>query len=221
MFKKVLIADDLGSINQGVTTVLNALGINNIEQVQYCDDAVLKIKRAVLDNVPFDLVITDLSFVIDHRAQKLTSGDALAKFINNNYPELKVIVYSVEDRLQRVRTLIKTDQVNAYVCKGRRGLIEIEKAITAVYLNQLFVSPQVAQALSKKSNLDIDDYDITLAKQLSHGKDQKGISAYLVANNITPSSVSSIEKHLTKLRIHFKADNATHLVSIMKDLGLI
>ncbi|WAC03380.1 response regulator [Lacinutrix neustonica] len=221
MFKKVLIADDLGSINQGVTSVLAALGINAVEQVQYCDDAVLKIKRAILDKAPFDLVITDLSFKTDYREQKLESGDALITFIKENYPELKVIVYSVEDRLQRVRFLIQTAKTNAYVCKGRRGLIEINQAIIKVFQNECFVSPQVSQALSQKSNLEIDDYDIALVNQLSHGLDQKGVSRYFITNNISPSSVSSIEKRLNKLRIQFKADNVTHLVAKMKDLGLI
>ena len=52
MFSKVLISDDLGSINQGVISVLEGLGIENIHQVQYCDDAFLKIKRAELDAKP-------------------------------------------------------------------------------------------------------------------------------------------------------------------------
>lgn len=221
MFKKVLIADDLGSINQGVTTVLDTFGVKNIVQVQYCDDAVLRIKRAILDKEPFDLVITDLSFVSDHREQTLASGGELAKFIYENYPELKVIVYSVEDRLQRVRSLIITGKVNAYVCKGRRGLIELGKAIKAVYNNEQYVSAQVAQALSEKTNLEIEDYDIELVKLLSKGLSQDEISAHLKINNISPSSLSSIEKRLNKLRIQFKANNAIHLVAIVKDLGLI
>jgi len=221
MFKKVLIADDLGSINQGVVTVLDTIGIKKVEQVQYCDDAVLRIKRAIIDKEPFDLVITDLSFKSDHREQKLDSGEALVKYLKKNFPELKVIVYSVEERLQRVRTLVQTNKADAYVCKGRRGLIEINQAISKVYKNELFVSVQVSQALSDKTNLDINDYDIELVKQLSHGLDQKGVSAYFKTNNISPSSVSSIEKRLNKLRIQFKADNATHLVAKMKDSGLI
>ncbi|MGC1633782.1 MAG: response regulator, partial [Gelidibacter sp.] len=40
-------------------------------------------------------------------------------------------------------------------------------------------------------------------------------------NNTTPNSLSSIEKKLNKLRIQFKANNAIHLVAIVKDLGLI
>lgn len=221
MFKKVLVSDDLGSINQGVITVLDSLLIKDVHQVQYCDDAYLKIKRGVLDDVPFNLLITDLSFASDYREQKHNSGEELIIALRKEYPELKIIVYSVEDRLQKVRFLIDTHKVNAYVCKGRRGLIELDKAIQLVYNNEQYLSPQVEQALSPKTSLEIDDYDINLLKLLSNGLSQDEISAHLKTNNMSPSSLSSIEKKLNKLRIQFKANNAIHLVAIVKDLGLI
>ena len=221
MFKKVLISDDLGSINKGVLSVLENLEIKSIQQVQYCDDAYLKIKRAILDDAPYDLLITDLSFVKDHREQKYPSGEDLIIALKKEYPELKIIVYSVEDRLQKVRLLITKYQTNGYVCKGRRGLLELEKAIHAVSNNDNYLSPQVQQALSTKTNLEIDDYDIELLKLLSNGLSQDEISIHLKNNNISPSSLSSVEKRLNKLRVQFKANNAIHLVAIVKDLGLI
>ena len=221
MFKKILISDDLGSINQGVLSVIDNLGTKDVQQVQYCDDAYLKIKRAVLDNSPYDLLITDLSFVADHREQKYPSGEALTIALKQEHPELKIIVYSVEDRLQKVRLLMNTHRTDAYVCKGRRGLLELEKAIQAVYNNETYLSPQIEQALSSKTDLEINDYDIELVKLLSNGLSQDDISLHLKNNNISPSSLSSVEKRLNKLRIQFKANNAIHLVAIVKDLGLI
>lgn len=221
MFTKVLVSEDMDDINKGVYTLLNEFGISQIHQVQYCDDAYLKIKRAVLDDSPYQLLITDLSFKLDHREQKFASGEALVKETKQQYPNLRIIVYSVEDRLQRVRTLMNDYHVDAYVCKSRRGLIELSKAITSVYNNKTYLSPEVANALSPKTDLEIDDYDIELVKQLSKGLSQEDISAYLKDNDISPSSLSSVEKRLNKLRIQFKANNAIHLVAIVKDLGLI
>lgn len=221
MFSKVLISDDLGSINQGVTAALEGLGIKNVQQVQYCDDAYLKIKSALDQGNAFDLLITDLSFKTDHRSQNYSSGEALVKHLKQDYPKLKVIVYSVEDRLQKVRTLMKTYKADAYVCKGRRGLTELASAVNLVYTNQTYVSPQVASALSPKSDLEIDDYDIELLKQLSKGLSQEEITAYMKSKSVKPSSLSSIEKQLNRLRIQFKAKNAIQLVAISKDLGLI
>jgi len=221
MFNKILISDDLGSINQGVLTVLDNLGLKNVFEVQYCDDAYLKIKKAVLDDEPFDLLITDLSFIADHRGQKFNSGSELIAALRVEHPNLKIIVYSVEDRLQRVRLLINDYKANAYVCKGRRGLIELDKALQAVSNNAIYLSPQIEHALSAKSNLEIDDFDIYLIELLSQGLSQDEISVALKKENLSPSSLSTIEKRLNKLRIQFKANNAIHLIAIVKDLGLI
>lgn len=221
MFKKVLISDDLGSVNKGVLTVINSLNIKDVDQAQYCDDAYLKIKKSYLENAPFDLLITDLSFIKDHREQKYPSGEALVIALKKEYPTLKIIVYTVEDRLQKVRLLINKHHTNGYVCKGRHGLLELAKAIHAVYDNNIYLSPNVLQALNSKTNLEINDYDIELVRLLSNGLSQDEISLHLKESNISPSSLSSIEKRLNKLRIQFKANNAIHLVAIVKDLGLI
>lgn len=221
MFKKVLIVDDHDVVNEGVLTVLKSKGIIDVHKAQYCDEASLKIKRAAFDKHPFDLLITDLSFKEDHRESTLLSGEDLVKALRPDNPNLHIIVYSMEDRLQKVRTLINKHQINAYVCKGRKGASELEKAIERVYNKELFLSPQVENALSSKTNLEIDDYDIELIKQLSLGLSQSEISRLFKNNNITPSSLSSVEKQLNKLKDQFKANNAIHLVAIVKDLGLI
>ena len=221
MFKKVLIVDDHDNINTSVLDILKRLGIKNIINSQYCDDAFLKVKRAELDKAPFDLLITDLSFKKDHRECKLTSGEDLIAALRNDYKSLPIIVYSMKDQFQKVRLLINQYQVNAYVCKDRKGSSELKSAIETVYNDQQFLSPQIAKAIDTKNNLEIDNYDISLIKLLSNGLSQDDISIHFKSNNISPSSLSSIEKRLNKLRIQFKANNAIHLVAIVKDLGLI
>ncbi|MDD7887109.1 response regulator [Flavivirga sp. 57AJ16] len=221
MFKKVLIVDDHDDINSGVLNVLKANNIVNIVYSQYCDDAHLKFKRAIFDQEPFDLLITDLSFKKDHRECKILSGEALIDVLRTEAPELPIIVYSMNSLFQKVRTLITKHRVNAYVCKDRKGSLELSQAIKAVYNKIQFLSPQVKNALSSKLDLEINDYDVELVKQLSNGLSQAEISAYLEQNNMSPSSLSSVEKRLNKLKDQFKANNAIHLVAIVKDLGLI
>ncbi|APY00542.1 DNA-binding response regulator [Lacinutrix venerupis] len=221
MFKKVLVADDLLSINQGVLSILKTLNINNIQEVQYCDDAYLKIKRANFDNKPIDLLITDLSYKKDHRNQKLNSGEDLISVLHSEFPNLKIIVYTVEDRLQKVRTLFNSYNINAYVCKGRKGLVELNKAITTVHAGEKYLSPQISAALSSKNNMEITDFDVELLRQLSCGLSQDEISKYLKANNISPFSLSTVEKKINKLKNQFNANNTIHLIAITKDLGLI
>jgi len=221
MFSKVIVADDLGSINQGVSSVLSKLGVDCVDQVQYCDDALLKIKKALLDGEPYQLLITDLSFKGDYRESKLTSGEELVEAIHRESIDIKIIVYSVEDRLQKVRNLFLKFNIDSYVCKGRNGLTDLTKAIKENFNNKKFLSPIVESALSPKIDLEITDYDIDLIKQLSQGISQEQISEVYKQKNISPSSLSSIEKKINKLKDQFKANNTTHLVAIVKDIGLI
>lgn len=222
MFSKVIIADDLASINKGVLSVLNTLKIKDVSNVQYCDEAYLKIKKAILDNTPYQLLITDLSFKKDDgRIAKYTSGDTLIDKLYNEGIDIKIIVYSIEDRLQKVRMFFETYHIDGYVCKGRNGLIELQKAIKQASLNAQFISPSVEKALSEKMDLEITNYDIELLKQLSSGHPKDSISKILKSKHITPNSLSSIEKRQNRLLIKFNANNATHLISIVKDLGII
>ncbi len=221
MFKKVLVAEDMDDINKGVVITLSELNVGDIHHVQYCDDAYLKLKKANLDRQPFDLMITDLSFKADHREQKYPSGEDLLKALTHEDFQLKIIVYSVEDRSEKVRLLMDKYPINAYVCKSRRGLKELAKAIEALSNDEQYLSPQVANALRPQANLEIDDFDILLVEKLSIGLSQDEISFLFKKNKITPSSLSSIEKRLNRLKIQFKANNSVHLISKVKDLGLI
>ena len=221
MFNKVLVVDDHDAVNAGVVNLLKTLGIQIIETAQYCDEAFLKIKRAALDKVPYDLLISDLSFKIEYHDRNLLSGEDLVKAVRPDYPNLPIIIYSMEDRRQKVRALIKNQGVNAYVCKGRKGAAHLTKALKVISKGEIFLSPQIEQALNSEIELEIDDYDLTLIKQLSIGLSQSAISIYLQEKNMSPNSLSAIEKRLNRLKDQFQANNATHLVAIIKDLGLL
>ncbi|WP_299122000.1 response regulator [uncultured Tenacibaculum sp.] len=221
MYKKVLVAEDMDDINKGVYTMLKEIGVTKIDQVQYCDDAFLKVKKAILDKAPYDLLITDLSFKDDYRTQKYKSGEELVKALYEKNIKMPVIVYSVEDRLQRVRNLIHNYKVNAYVCKGRHGLKDLQKAINNIPNNKPFLSSLVEKAIKTSNNSNIDEYDILLIKKIAEGYTDKEISLYFSQNNITPSSVSSVEKKINKLKDLFRAKNKPHLITLANDSGFI
>lgn len=221
MFRKVLIVDDHAMINDGVSSNLSKIGITDIHTALYCDDAYLKIKRASLDHKPFDLVITDLEFKKDHRECDIASGEVLIKKLKVAYPNLSIIVYSQEDHFQKVRYLMNDCKANGYVWKGREGTKELLKALEIVFTGESFLSQKVAHALQQRKEYEITDYDVELVKLLSAGKSQTEVSHYFKSQDISPSSVSSVEKRLNRLKDEFLANNATHLVSIFKDQKLI
>ena len=89
MFNKVLVSDDLGIINEGVSNILHELNINEIVKTQYCDDSYIKIKKAILDDEPFDLLITDLSFKADYREQTFATGEDLIRGLRQDNIHIK------------------------------------------------------------------------------------------------------------------------------------
>jgi DNA-binding NarL/FixJ family response regulator len=222
MFQKVLIADDHATTSSGVKNLLKSLGIKNVEVAFYCDDAHLKIRKANdILNEPFDLVITDLSFKEDYHNRDLKRGEDLVKKLRSLYTDIGIIVYSMEDHFQKVRELIQELGANAYVCKSRRSDRELEEAIKSVYEKKTYLSKDVENALHNYSRSELTTYEKAVVKLLSQGLSQPDISSYLKKFNISPSSLSSIEKTMNRLKDQFNASNAVHLVSILKDLRLI
>jgi DNA-binding NarL/FixJ family response regulator len=222
MFQKILIAEDLDSIGIAVSQALAELSIAQVQHSKYCDDAFLKIKKALQDGEPYDLLITDLSFKIDHRDTKLTCGDELIDAVKKIQPDIKIIVFSIEDKTYKIKSLFNDLGINAYVSKGRNSIPQLQKAIQRIYLDdEKFLSAEWSHVLSDKSLLEIEAYDITLLKLLSKGFTLNEISLELKTSGIIPHGSSSIEKRINRLKIYFKANNNVHLIAIAKDLGLV
>ncbi|PCH75987.1 MAG: response regulator [Flavobacteriaceae bacterium] len=222
MFQKVLIAEDMDYINSGIRSELKTLKIPQIEYVAYCDEALLKLKKAIIENNPFDLLISDLSFVEDAHEQELKSGEALILEARKLFPDLKIIVFSVENKKHQIQTLFNQANINGYVLKGRDGLRELKKAIQEIEISEIkYISTEIQSALYKNVAIEITDYDLNVVACLSEGMSQPEISTYLKNQMMIPSGVSAIEKRLKLLKEHFNAKNPTHLVAIAKDLGLI
>ena len=223
MFKKVLIAEDLDSISQSIVQTLENLAVSNIQQVKYCDDAMLRIKKALAENEPFDLLITDLSFKQDHRDNNLVNGEELITAVKKLQPNIKTIVFSIEDKSFKINTLFNNLEIDAYVIKGRNSINELEKAIDSVYNNEIriLLPNTAANTSTEKSIIEIEAYDISLLKLLSKGLIITEIAAEFKNSGIVPNGTSSIEKRLNKLKTYFKANNNVHLIAIAKDMGLI
>ena len=222
MFKKVLIVEDLHSIGFGIAEMLRQeVAIETIVQSLYCDDAHLKFLKAQQDGVPFDLVITDLSFKEDHRETKIKSGAELATVLGSKQEDLKTIIYSVEDRSSKIKKLFENKKIDGYVIKGRYGLRNLVEAIKEIAQGKRYVSPELSGFMHKKELFEIEDYDVMLLSHLSSGFTQEQIAHNFKQEGISPSSVSSIEKRLNKLKMEFKSKNTIHLIASAKDLGLI
>ncbi|MGO4773659.1 response regulator [Flavobacterium sp. W22_SRS_FK3] len=222
MFKKVIIAEDLDAMNLGIQQVLKDLNIVDFQHSKFCDEAFLKIRAAINQKEPYDLLISDLSFKTDHRKSDIKNGDELVQKVRTLQPDIKIIAYSIEDKNFRIKSLFENAKIDGFVSKGLHSIEELKKAIHIISTSdQKYISPEVASALQDKNNYEIDDVDVQILKHLSVGTSQDEIIEIFKNSDIKPNSKSAIEKRLSKLKDFFKANNTVHLVSITKDMGII
>jgi len=222
MFTKVLVAEDYEIANQGIVKVLNdGVGIHNIQEAQYCDDAYIKFRKAHQEQAPFGLLITDLSFKENYKKQTRTSGVDLIRDIRSIQSDIKVIVYSQESRPDKINMLFEKLNINGYVCKGQHAVKELISCVKGVCQGEIVLPPELKDRPSTESIVNLDDFDMMLLEELSFGFTKKEIVDKLKLKNITPNSESTIDKRVSRLFDDFKAKNTTHLVAIVKDLGLL
>ena len=220
-FRKVLVAEDIDSINHAVASVLEELNIPQVQHAEYCDKALLLAKKALVEREPFDLLICDLSFQQDHVEQQISSGKELIAELKQLDPKLKVLVNSVEDHPQTIKALWDTGNINGYVCKDRNGMKELKKALAKIRAGRNYNSPGVEAALRQENVFVLGDFEINLLKFIANGFTQDEIQQQFREQNISPNSKSSIEKRLKELREEFSARTTPHLIGIVKDLKLI
>lgn len=222
MFKKILIAEDLDSISLSVQHVLSEMPLSYCSHDKYCDEALLKLKRAQLEQDPYDLLISDLSFKEDGKNSKLKSGEDLITEAKMLQPDLKVIVYSVEEKEYRIKSLFEKQHIDAFVLKGRDSLYQLKMAIkTLSETDNTYISPEIQHVLQNKTGTQIDEFDVLLLKHLAVGISQEEMEKVFKQKGIKPNSKSTIEKRIGKLKLIFRANNPVHLVAIAKDLGII
>lgn len=220
-FNKVFVSEDIDSNNLGVVTMLQKLGYTTIGHAQYCDEAFLKIKKATIDLTPYDLLITDLSFENQAKNVKINGGKDLISAVKAIAPEMKVIVFSVEDNQSMIKSLLEEQQINGYVCKGLYGLKELQNCMEAIAENQIYTCPVATAVLHQKNVLELSFYEEEILLLLAKGFKQNEISKVLKEKEISPNSIRSVEANISRLKDYFNASNTTHLVYVVSNLGLI
>ncbi|WP_298511195.1 response regulator [uncultured Kordia sp.] len=224
MFKKILVVEDIEIANYGIIKILVDKKIilkTGIIHTQYCDKAFVMFKEAMQKKDPFDLVITDLSFERNYWNEDIASGLELIKKIRNIQSSIKVIVYSIENKISKINSLFSDQKINGFVAKDGYDAKELVNAVREVYTGKIYKPTQLQNILDQKKAMELTDYQKILIEKLLEGLSQREVQQYFKKHNITPNSISIIEKRIEKLKIDFNANNTLHLIAILKDFGLI
>lgn len=220
MLKHVLIAEDHESANISVRKTLEDLGITDVHFVYYCDHALSRVQTKPF-GAPYDLLVTDLYFEDDGSEQKITEGAELIKAARAIQPDLKVLVFSAESRIVVIELLFNDLNIDGYVRKARNDAQELRIALQEIAANRRHFPVYLRQAIKQKNIYDFTDFDITIITLLSDGMLQKDIPAYLQEHGIKPSGLSSVEKHLNRMKEVLEFTKNEQLVAFCKDMGII
>ena len=221
MFKKVLIAEDHEHANISVRKTLDDIGISKREFRTYCDDALALVQIAIRQDQPFDLLITDLSFDEDNNKQELAGGKELIKAVKAVQPDLKIIVFSLENNINLVDELFDDLHIDAFVRKARYDVDDLKRAIDAAANNKKYRSADLVRRKRIENSYDFKAFDIQILTLLCAGTPQKNIPAYLHENNIKPSGLSSVEKRLNAIKTSLNISSNEQLIAYCKDKKII
>ena len=220
MIRKVLIAEDHDTVNISVQITLETSGISDSHYVHYCDDALLKIKKAIEAGDSYDLLITDLSFEEGYRTEALQNGIALIEAARKEQPDLKILVFSAESRAVIIKKLFDEQAIDGYVRKARGDAKELLKAVDAIRNNQRYYPRHLIEKANTNTH-EFTEFDVKLISLMIEGKRQKEISDYLKQHNIRPSATSSIEKRLAHIKEELNFSTNEQLIAHCVKMGIV
>ncbi|MFW2477094.1 MAG: response regulator [Sediminibacterium sp.] len=221
MIDKVIIAEDQEFANLSVQKTLGDLKVNQYDYAFYCDEAFTKIQLAKQKGIPYDLLITDLSFEDDGTAQNLKDGIELIRAVRAIQPDILILILSGQHRPTDIHELFENNEIDAYVRKARHDVKELKAAMQALSKRQRYYPRSLAQQVKQSNTYEFTDFDITIIRLLNEGYQQKEIPDYLKQHNIKPSSLSSIEKRLNQIRDELGFLNNQQLMVFCNNAGLL
>lgn len=221
MIDKVIIAEDHESSNLSVQKILEELKIRQGDYVYYCDDAMSRITMAQKAGLPYDVLITDLYFEDDGSTQTLKDGYALIQAVRAIQPDIRILVFSGEDRPAVISRLYTEYEIDAYVRKARHDVKELKASFEAFARRQKYYPHGLVQLTKQTNSYNFTEGDMTIIRLLAQGYRQKEIASYLSQRNIKPCSLSSIEKRLNQIREELGFSKNEQLVLFCKEAGVL
>jgi len=221
MITKVLIAEDHESASISVEKTLEDLSIPTIEYVYYCDEALHRITKTARTDKSYDLLITDLYFEPDERKPTLKGGTDLIAAARIVQPDLKVLVFSAENKPVTIEMLYTQLYIDGYVRKARNDAKELKQAINEISQHRRYLPRHIMQLINSKNTYEFSDYEITIISLLAQGVLQKDIPDHLRMQQIKPSGLSSVEKKLSQMKEILNFTKNEQLVAFCKDKGIL
>lgn len=204
----ILLIDDHDIIIKALSEQIAAVFDNiDIICVQSEEEAL-----AVLKENNITLVVTDLSL------EGFLSAVTLPQYIHENYPHIKIIVFSMHHEVSIIRTLYDTG-INAYVAKSS-STNEVVIAINKALAQQIYYPDNINDLLNKdlhnkSHSVFFSRRENQIIKLIAEGKKTSQISKKLRI------SVNTVESHRKNIYQKTGSSNMAELVRFAIIHGII
>lgn len=208
---RLYVADDHILFRKGLIRLIQSFPrISEIKEATNGRDLI----RLVSENPP-DVVLVDLHMPI-------MGGDEVCKWMEKNFPDVKVVMLTMEDAHEYVQQLISMG-AHAYVSKGAAP-DEVERAIYSVHDNDFYHNDLVAQALrnfakrtvrKKGESTQFTERELDVIQLICEEFTMREI-----ANKLALSE-STIQNHRVTIMNKMRVKNTAGLVKFAFTKGLI
>jgi DNA-binding NarL/FixJ family response regulator len=211
---KVLVVDDHPVFRQGVFHALESCDdIKVVGEAGCYDEALAAVRKS-----PPDVILLDLSL-------PGLSGIDLSHTIHHDYPKIKVVILSLQDREEYILRSLDAGAMG-YVLKGEKTECILD-AIHAVYRGEHFLCPTISGEIIGRFLIDrhsggscrrydtLSDREQQVFRLLAEGCKTVRIAEMLCV------SPKTIEKHRVNLMHKLKLDNLVELVKYAISLGIV
>lgn len=192
---RIVLVDDHALVREGIRALLAVMP--RIEVVGEAESAAEALE--LLGRVPADLLLLDIGL-------KDTNGLELTRTLGRQHPDLKVLILSMYDNIEYVRTAIRAGACG-YVLKDASSR-EIVAAIEAIAAGGSFYSSEIARKLAERTAEphNLTPRECQILQMLAQGLDSKAMAREL------DISVRTVETHRLSIRRKLNIDGTAALM---------
>lgn len=192
---RIALVDDHALVREGIRALLAAMP--QIEVVGEAESATEALD--LLERVQPDVLLVDIGL-------QDSTGLELTRSLAERYPDVQVLILSMYDNLEYVRSSIRAG-ARGYVLKNAPSR-EIVAAIAAIAAGGTFYSSEIARKLADHSpdSHNLTPREVQILQMLARGLDSKAMAREL------DISVRTVETHRMSIRRKLNIDGTAALM---------
>lgn len=184
----ILAIDDEPLVLEGLYSVVS----KKLPEVTFYSANGFEAAKKQLSKCKVDVVLLDLDF----RNSKI-DGFGIADYIKTNYSQIKIIILTVNVKIDYIEELFKTKRIEGYLDKNL-DLNTLHHAITEVISGKHYLPPELKATIERGRWYTMSQRERQVVELLSKGLAKKQIADHLhISTNTVDSHVRNLFKRFS------------------------